>query len=90
MARAREVWVDRDGITNPSEQNWVDAAIEVTSTPMAVPEHAAILGYVTASVNPSRVPSRHPGPATCARDGAASATSRAVKPNPFPMLFFLV
>jgi hypothetical protein len=57
---------------SPSEQNCDEAAIDVTSTPTADPAHAAIFVYVTASVNPSRVPSRQPG---WARDGAARATT---------------
>ena len=54
--------------THPSAQNCVEAAMDVTSTPIAEPAHAAIFGKATASKNPSRVPSAHPGPGeVCAR-----------------------
>lgn len=36
---------------HPDEQNVADAAADLTSTPVVVPRHAAIFGYVVVSVN---------------------------------------
>eukprot|EP00041_Stephanoeca_diplocostata_P020398 m.454781 g.454781 ORF g.454781 m.454781 type:complete len:98 (-) comp21570_c0_seq29:176-469(-) len=44
----------------PDEQKEADAAADLTSTPLVVPRHAAILGYTDVLVNPSREPSLQP------------------------------